>query len=195
MSNHFFLQGDIQQGKSTLIRSVISSHLQDIGGFSCQRLYDSNGIKKGFRVVPSLEALELCKIYDQNDSGIFIRFEEGKTIIKTEIFVTIVLECLKNIENKKLVLMDEIGGVELMSQELRLAIYQALQEKPCIGVIKQELDLYRMYLRGSVEKSCLRYYRELEERVFPEGEEKHVFRRSERHRLKEDMVIFLRKFI
>lgn len=53
MSKILFLEGPIQTGKSTLIREVLGSHLQECGGFASQRLVDASGQTRGFRIGPA----------------------------------------------------------------------------------------------------------------------------------------------
>ena len=47
------LEGPIQTGKSTLIRTMLGDHLPKCGGFTSQRLIDASGRTKGFRLCPA----------------------------------------------------------------------------------------------------------------------------------------------
>ncbi len=133
------MEGSVQEGKSTLIRKAIKNHIKDMGGFSSQRLINSCGETKGFRIVPASEAMELTRSYSPDLPDIFL-FADGRyRRFRPEIFRDKALNYLKNNESKRMILLDEIGGIELLVPEFRQALYETLEGNiPCIGVIKTE---------------------------------------------------------
>jgi nucleoside-triphosphatase len=163
MKKHLFLEGSVQEGKSTLIRSLIKDYLPDIGGFSCQRLLDDTGRTLGFRAVPAFEALELTAEYISVMPGLFLHFEDGKATASTEIFTDMVIGFLEHSKEKKLILLDEVGGIELMIPEFRRTLYEILDGTvPCLGVIKLESGIHTISRRLDMNHeviSCHRKFR------------------------------------
>jgi len=159
---HLFLEGAVQEGKSTLIRRLIGPFLNQVGGFSSQRLLDSTGATVGFRITPAAEALNLNREYDRSLSGIFLRFEDGRAVKTQEVFSKSALGFLAESCESKLILLDEIGGMELGVPEFRDALYRVLAGPvPCIGVLKLEEKNRHMCEQEVIDKSCLTWHQRL----------------------------------
>lgn len=149
MAKHLFLEGPIQIGKSTFLRQILAPYASDIGGFSSQRLTDINGETIAFRIVPAKD-FRLTMPYEEavkniaftseflQSSGVFRAIpKDGKSENYYDVFENIGLKILDNISNKRLILLDEIGGIELKNEPFRNKIYEILNgDIPCIGVIK-----------------------------------------------------------
>jgi nucleoside-triphosphatase THEP1 len=161
MKKHFFLEGPIQEGKSTLIRKLISLRLNETGGFSSQRLYGASGKTVGFRITPAAEAMNLTASYSPELSNIFLFFDGQKTNMNPEIFTETAIRYLRESEGKKLVLLDEIGGIELLEPEFRKALYNILEEAPCIGVLKLEISTRLMCDNANINRDCINYHMQL----------------------------------
>ncbi len=210
MSKILFLEGPIQTGKSTLIREVLGSHLQECGGFASQRLVDASGQTKGFRIGPasttdltaplaglrpgpapahaadpeltsaSAHTIETPPaasdpfasatpqtastlppaqtmapplpeflLTDPNGgvySGVFKYFDRMDRVhTDQEIFDVLGTFYLTTAAGCPLVLLDEIGGSELLSDPFRAALEQLLASgTPCLGVFKLEKNARRM---------------------------------------------------
>ena len=155
MKKHFFLEGPIQEGKSTLLRLLIRPHLHEIGGFSSQRLLNSLGETVGFRIVSAAESMELTKEYSTDLSDIFLNFGEKEKEFKPEVFADTAIRFLKESDGKKLILLDEIGGVELMDLNFKEELYRILSgETPCVGVIKLEASNRNMCRGSNIGGDC-----------------------------------------
>ena len=164
MKKHFFLEGPIQEGKSTLIRKLIGDHLIDVGGFSSQRLVNDSGKTVGFRIVPASEAMELTKKYSPHLSDVFLYFDGNKTKMTSEIFVDTAIKYLRKSQGKKLILLDEIGGVEMLMPEFRAQLYEVLEgEIPCLGVLKLETSNRNMCSNANINHECVDYHLQLRE--------------------------------
>lgn len=138
MKNILFLEGDIQIGKSSIILNNLISHklIEHTTGFLCQRLTEE-GISKAFCLIPAEKAEATVKEYKSNIPNTFLEEVSGKWIRKDEVFLTKGIELLKNVPIKRLVLLDEIGGFELLIDGFREKLYEVLQsDTPIIGVIK-----------------------------------------------------------
>lgn len=149
MAKHLFLEGPIQIGKSTLLRQLLTPYASQIAGFSSQRLTDISGDTIAFRIVPAQD-FRLTMPYEEavnsdefmpevlQNSGVFRAIpKDGKRENYYEVFENIGLELLSNVSNKRLILLDEIGGIELKNEPFQNKLYDILNgDIPCIGVIK-----------------------------------------------------------
>lgn len=159
---HLFLEGPIQTGKSTLIRKVLGECLKEhddlkVAGFQSQRITDEKGDTVAFRIGPAPEtgltvpACELA-INPESDSDclagcVFKAFASGKTRKFREVFEKQGVELLKKsaATAPHVILLDEIGGEELLCEGFREELYRVLGgETLCIGVIKAEASALRM---------------------------------------------------
>jgi len=162
MKKHFFLEGPIQEGKSTLIRKIIKDHLHRVGGFSSQRLLNDCGETVGFRLAPAAEAMALTAKYSPGLSDVFLYFDGEKTKMEPEIFTEIAINYLRESEGKELILLDEIGGIELLAPNFRLELYEILKRDiPCLGVLKLEISMRHMCDNAAVDRDCIDYHLKL----------------------------------
>lgn len=162
MKKYLFLEGPIQEGKSTLIRSLIKDRIPQIGGFSSQRLLNDSGKTVGFRIAPPEEVMALTAKYSPALSDVFLYFGWGRTEVKPEIFANTAVKYLRQVEGKKLILLDEIGGVELLDPEFRKELYHTLKgDIPCLGVLKLEAGIRNMCRNPSVGYDCIDYHLKL----------------------------------
>lgn len=138
MYKHLFLEAESGAGKSTLIRKLLAPHIDHVGGFTSQRLLNEAGETIAFRIV-SVNDLRLATPYEDTPESIFrIVTEDVKGLNKPEIFETEGLKYLTDIDGKKLILLDEIGGIELRNDAFREKLQEVLAgDIPCIGVMKQ----------------------------------------------------------
>lgn len=159
---HLFLEGPVQEGKSTLIRRLIEPYLEQTGGFSSQRLLDGTGATVGFRIASAAEALILTREYDRELNDIFLYFDGSRAVKTPEVFTEAALNYLTNFDGKKLILLDEIGGMELGVSAFRETLYQVLGGSiPCIGVLKLEEKNRHMCEQAVIDKSCLTWHQKL----------------------------------
>ena len=152
--NNLFIEGPIQTGKSTLIRKVLREafgpSLEGVAGFTSQRLTDADGQLLGFRLAPADAALTvICE--PAAADNVFKQFTPTGTRVDMSVFETAgirymdeALEAAKA-GQAQIILLDEIGGHELASDEFRLKLYQLLDsEFPCVGVVKSPDNTRRM---------------------------------------------------
>lgn len=137
MKQILFLEGNMQVGKSTIILNNIN-HLpkSDLGGFLCQRLI-KEAKTKAFRLI-SAESEEILTLkYNPDLSDIFLEEVFGKWIKNERVFLTKGIECLSCLTSKELIILDEIGGFELLLDEFREKLFEILKgDVPVLGVIK-----------------------------------------------------------
>lgn len=159
MKKNLFLEGPVREGKSTLIRKLIRDHLSETGGFSSQRLINESGETAGFRIVPASQAMALAERYSSGMPGVFLSFNGGETEVRPSAFMDSIVSYLEESEGKKLILLDEIGGVELLLPQIREALDRALSGTvPCLGVLKLERSLRDMCRNPNVDSGSIDYH-------------------------------------
>lgn len=163
---HLFLEGPVQTGKSTLIRQCIAPYIGRIGGFSSQRLWQASR-PCGYRLAPADE-LELDAAFAPDAPGIFLWHNRDSSYKDPSVFETLGVRLLEQSGDKPVILLDEIGGSELLVPAFRKKLYQILSgQTPCLGVIKLaskasfmsraagysgEVVDYNLQLRSDLEK-------------------------------------------
>jgi nucleoside-triphosphatase THEP1 len=169
MYKHLFLEADSGAGKSTLIRKIIAPYIDKIGGFTSQRLQNENGETIAFRIVPAHD-LRLAVPYEDTPESIFrIITENVKGLNKPDIFESEGFKYLTDNDGNKLILLDEIGGIELRNDAFRNKLHEVLAgDIPCIGVIKQNQKAARMSCLSGKTPVTVQYNMELREKMLYE---------------------------
>lgn len=126
MKRRLLLTGAIGCGKSTLIINALGGAIQNAGGFLTLRVME-NGRLAGF---------DLCSV-DGKTRERFLSFGPGGAVRDERPFTETAPALLRQAQEKKFALMDEIGGFELLYPDF----YEALTDflfsgKPCVGVLK-----------------------------------------------------------
>jgi nucleoside-triphosphatase THEP1 len=150
MKSNLFFEGPARTGKSTVLRKTLLPMLSDLGGFFVQRLVDSNGIAVAYQLVSLDEIKRLgtkgeslflsvdapyAPSHPTDHNGIFLWTAPRR--FDTNVFETFGVDCLKASTNK-VILLDEIGGVDLLCPGFLAALRTVLSsDTPCIGVLKE----------------------------------------------------------
>lgn len=125
MKRRLFLTGLMGCGKSTAIANALGAGIGRCGGFLTKRVRDANGNITGF----SLESL------DGERRKIFLDFSGESPTIKPEVFEKLGVELLSG----KVLVLDEIGGVEVLCPGFSQRLEEVLQsDVPILGVLKGE---------------------------------------------------------
>lgn len=158
---HLFLQGARGIGKSSLLRQALSPYEETLCGFVVQRLIE-NGQPIGFRAVtleqgfPPLEA-----VYSRDQTSAFILHGRGDLSVLEEILSRV--EEAARERRYQLILLDEIGGMELASPRFGNTLQRILKiEKPCLGVWKSRENLVHTASMLNLEQDCFALHRTLE---------------------------------
>lgn len=123
MKRRLFLTGDIGAGKSTAIAAALEPCLPGLGGFLTRRNTDPSG-KPGFFTLETP---------DGSQRAVFLDLTQKTPQIYLETFDTLGISSL---QGERLIL-DEIGGVELLSPVFWHALEEILgSQTPIIGVVK-----------------------------------------------------------
>lgn len=171
MYRHLFLEGPIQMGKSTLLRELLRPYKGMIGGFASQRMLNDEGMTIGYRIGPADSTTLTIPFTEGRDlPGVFrIIHEDGTSEKFPEVFDTYGIELLDAAKGKKLILLDEIGGAELLNAGFRKALYDVLAgEIPCIGVIKLNSKASSMSKTAGYSSAVIEYNTQLRDRLTSE---------------------------
>ena len=134
MRRRLFLTGTIGCGKSTAILTAIGDKLPSFGGFLTKRIRD----EKGHAVAFTLYAP------DGSREEVFLDCASGMPVIHWEVFQTLAPELMTG----NIVILDEIGGMELLCPEFMAALNSLLEtDIPIIGVLKGDTAANAMIRR------------------------------------------------
>lgn len=163
---NIFLEGKTQIGKSTLIRDIFKN--KEVIGFITQRIIEREKIV-GFKVeniVGEYPPLEVT--YRDNEKNIFL--------LKKEMNISVLEEHIVRVENslrnkeKKIVILDEIGGIELKSKIFLNSIRNILQsDNLCIGVFKSKENLIGTIQKRGLGKEYLDYHKHIKNIIKKNG--------------------------
>ena len=131
MGQAYLLTGMPGTGKTTLIRQAITQSGRNAGGFFTQEIR-SVGIREGFRIV-TLDGKEGVLAHIAIDSP----FRVGKYGVDISVLDTIGVDSIYNaISHNDLIVIDEIGKMELFSPRFITAVQDALTSpKKVLGTV------------------------------------------------------------
>ncbi len=185
MYRHLFLEGPIREGKSTLLRKVLKPYMRHVGGFASQRLVLPDGTTRAFRIGPA-DKTGLTAPFTENITGgcdgVFrINSADSAGSKFPGVFDTDGVRYLTDTAGKKIMLLDEIGGAEMLSEPFMAALYGLLAGGiPCIGVLKRNKNAAFMSRTAGYAGSIGQLNAELREKIINEYNGKILsFRRDD----------------
>ena len=142
-----FLTGPIGSGKSTSIAAALGEALEKAGGFLTVRQKDEAGRAVAYWL----------KRPDGREGQIIIDYSAKPYTMHPEVFEDLGVRLLEEAKQFDYVILDEIGGFEVLSDVFLEALMKLLQSDiPCIGVMKgagpaskmiQKLGLGEVYVQ------------------------------------------------
>ena len=127
-----FLTGPIGCGKSTLIKNTLGENISVASGFVTERVFET-GELKGFDIV----SLGVRKNLQECSRMRFLTLCGNEIKKNDEAFSVFAARLLDEASERPFVIIDEIGGFELLIPEFMKAFEKFLISKtPCIGVLK-----------------------------------------------------------
>ena len=137
------LTGKPGVGKTTVVMKVVEGFSGRAGGFYTEEIRTGN-TRQGFQI-RTLDGRNGILAH-VNHSG---PFRVGKYGVDVEAFDEIALPSLERaLEEDELVIIDEIGKMELFSRRFRKVIERVLaSDKKVLGVIHQRIDPYTQRIR------------------------------------------------
>ena len=136
---HIFLMGDVQVGKSTIIKKTLAAlKLRDIGGFRSVSVPDLPDGAMSVYLIPAGDEHPMMG----NWNRVGIRKGCGRGIGKfPEAFERAGVQVLKGAEGMPLILMDEVGRMESAAAQFSERILELLDgSAPILGVVQKIAD-------------------------------------------------------
>lgn len=128
MKKKLFITGPDRSGKSDMIRRALGDRIRHAGGFVTIRERDAQGNVVGF---------DLVSADGSGHPERFLEFVNGKPVSHMEVFAQCGTRLLRQGENRPFVVLDELGGVELLDDSFVRALVALLKSNtPCIGVLR-----------------------------------------------------------
>ncbi|WP_430601916.1 hypothetical protein IGJ02_002051 [Enterococcus sp. DIV0724b] len=152
--NNFFLEGDKFIGKSTLLREVIMATGKSVSGFYVNRRINDQGHIVGFELRAAKEWGQQTPDMTPIADHCFIHTEKGRRTRNLQVFETFGKALLKEAKNDTadIILLDEIGGIELLSSPFKVELLTLIQQpKKILGVFKSE-ENYHKQKKYTLEK-------------------------------------------
>ena len=195
MAESFFLEGPFYAGKTSLLLRLIAPYRSAIGGFVTQRLTE-NGDKQAFCLTPASEAdRPSLPLSPEQEERIFIREENGRYHKDLRVFETLGTALLRDTKGKKLFLLDEIGGMELLCEPFRETLFCLLKGGVlCIGVLKSDQNTDNLRAHVALDRSLESYRAQLYRTIRDQGGE--IWRLTEENRVQAEACLraFLHKY-
>lgn len=151
MKKKLFLEGDIGIGKSTIIREALLPFLPGVGGFFVQRIFIGDSYAAfQFHEVGTAAAYQLNRYVSSLDGmdNLFIFSDaRGRWHKDLRVFTNEGSACLKKsmAAGKRLILLDEMGGIELACPVFMQAAGEVLDgDIPVLGVLKSRRNIQKL---------------------------------------------------
>jgi nucleoside-triphosphatase len=195
MGKFLFLKGDSGEGKTTLLFECLKPWHRMVGGFYSQRLLNEDGMTMGFRMVPAAEEWIPAAAYKKGMTNVFIQRNENGFQKNLQFFKTDGIEILRSSAHNKLLLLDEIGGIELFVPEFMKEVLCCIDSQvPCIGVLKSQKNLEAMRTRVPTEPDPDKLLRDLEEKLVKRSDGRILtFDREKKEHIRAEIMEFLRE--
>lgn len=141
---NILITGEPGVGKTTLLKEVIGKVSLSAGGFYTEEIREK-GERKGFKII-TLEGEEGVLAL----KGLKSRYTVGSYGVNLENLESVgVKAILKAIDDKELVLIDEIGKMELFSHLFKEAVTKALDSpRKVLATIKKTQDTFTRKIRN-----------------------------------------------
>lgn len=148
MTKNLFFEGPPGCGKTTLIFEMLGNAVRKAGGFAVSRLRREDGSIAGYCAVKACEFTGADRtFYAPDKATVFLEFAESGSVFKADALAAFICDslrfCSSNVNGTRydFLLMDEIGGAELVKDSVREALLQALDsDYPVIGVLKSRYN-------------------------------------------------------
>ena len=132
MKRRLFLSGPAFCGKSRLIRQQLGKACLSAGGF-CTELSASEDGRFGCRLMPAAMAGGA----EGYEKQLFLNLSTNPPAHDSEVFRGLGVRLLEEAEWYPFAVLDEIGGIDLIIPQFRLALDRLLRsELPILGVVK-----------------------------------------------------------
>jgi len=131
---NILLTGNPRVGKTTIIKKVVEN-LRDVGGFYTEEI--GEGYRKGFRII-TLDGKEGILAHMDIKS----RYRVGKYGVNIEDLENIAVKSVEKGLDRDIIVIDEIGKMELFSEKFRNTLEKALDTGKVLGTIMKKSNYF-----------------------------------------------------
>ncbi len=131
---NILLTGNPRVGKTTIIKKVVEN-LKDVGGFYTEEIRE--GYRKGFRII-TLDGKEGILAHMDIKS----RYGVGKYGVNIEDLENIAVKSVEKGLDRDIIVIDEIGKMELFSEKFRNILETALDTGKVLGTIMKKSNYF-----------------------------------------------------
>lgn len=163
----YLLTGQPGTGKTSLIKQVITKTDVNIGGFYTEEIRTRN-IRTGFRIV-TLDGREAVLSHIDFNK----RFRVGKYGVDIDALNAVgVTAILKAVECSNLVVVDEIGRMELLSEDFRNAVRKLVDSsKRTLGTIMRNTNPFTDNIKRQPQVNLVTLTRDNYDRILRDVKE------------------------
>ncbi len=168
---HLFIQGERGIGKSTLLRQALLRYERRLQGFVEQRLL-ADGKRVGFRAVALAGSFPPAEAeYTGQEAGVFMLKGQRNMAVLEETIAKVERDshCAEKAvpgAQPSLLVLDEIGGAELLSDAFTGTLWRLLESGiPCLGVWKSKENLAHTASVFGLPKTLMERHQEMERRL------------------------------
>lgn len=155
-------------GKSTTVQKALKPYTQGVAGFVVQRVWQADEIVgyKANAVRGTLPGID--EAYAPGMEGLFLL--RGKQNVQVLVNAINLAKQYCQEPPCKVVLLDEIGGLELLTPNFMEPLYAILNLcKPCVGVLKAEENLKHTCSRLGLGPEYLQAHHKLAQFIMQKG--------------------------
>lgn len=153
--NNCFLEGEKGAGKSTFLQQLLLSRKESVAGFFVVRKITDKQKIVGFELHDASALTgEVTSSRPLNDEYCFLRKEKGEMVYHEHVFRLLGREWLRQAKSQpnRIVLLDEIGGVELLDHVVFDLIMNLLESRQkVVGVYKSEANFSSQSLSADLK--------------------------------------------
>ncbi|MCX7910847.1 MAG: NTPase [Endomicrobia bacterium] len=156
MTKNLFITGLPGVGKTSLVIKIANENAQKIGGFYTQEIRQE-GIRKGFKI---------CTTYGQQEifawKNLKSDYMVGSYGVNLSVLETIgIFSLLEALKNKQIILIDEIGKMELLSEKFKKVLIECLNSpKKVLATIKFTPDEFINTIKNRADVKVLKLTRD-----------------------------------
>ena len=145
-----FLEGDKGIGKSTLWQQLLKELHLSVNGFYVRRIVDEEKKMTAYELKAASELSSVNSRLSVKKEHIFIENREGKQRRNLTVFAGFGCQLLDDAcASNKIILLDEIGGVELLAESFVERLSEVFnQPQKIIGVFKSEKNYQHQKLHA-----------------------------------------------
>jgi len=136
MRENILIKGKPGIGKTTLIKRLVERLEVEKGGFYTEEMRE-HGFRVGFRIV-TLDGRKGILAH----VGIRSKFRVGKYFVNISDIDNMAVDSIISSLNKDVIIIDEIGRMELISEKFKDAVLKALNKGRVLGTIKATSDKF-----------------------------------------------------